>query len=641
MKVALLITTFNRGNYLKDCLWSLERADLSRIDEILFVDDKSTDKEAILLLQDWDLNKPEYNINVVWSQENCGIKKSLLYGYEDLFQRNDIVINLDSDAIVRPDFVERLLDCYEINKGSIITGFNCDTKNANGTERHMLLHETETYNVRKSVGGINLLADKKAYEHFIKPSLNEQGNWDANTFIKAGFACAVKPSVIQHIGFDSSMNHNEAPDVADDFYYWDLPTVTLIGVDSQKERLQRSIDICTKWIRFGEVKLLHEPLNSKEAYSKFCIEDLYKHVKTEYMLICQHDGYVNNWQAWDNDWLQYDYIGAPWHYNDGMAVGNGGFSLRSRRLMEIVATDKNIQIQHPEDHHICRTYRPYLEKTYGIKFSPIEVAEKFSFEGYLQPTKTLKEQFGVHGANPRKVAAQPIKTQRLIFNQYLSLGDILFLIPMARELMNEGNSVLWPIDPLYLSIQKHFKDINFVDKTKYDFPYNNPNVVETQSGKLLPYRFASEKLGLTLKDCMKSKYLLFGHNYLIWRNLTWERDFKNESELIELLELPAKFNLVNRTFGHEAKHTITPIINNDLPCVEMRNIPGFTLIDWLGVVELAHELHISNSSLNYLLELMPLKCDVHIYKRGIWGEQQFEYSRYLFTNERFIYHETP
>ena len=70
----------------------------------------------------------------------------------------------------------------------------------------------------------------------------------------------------------------------------------------------------------------------------------------------------------------------------------------------------------------------------------------------------------------------------------------------------------------------------------------------------------------------------------------------------------------------------------------MRPIEGFTLIDWLAVVEKASEIHMANSSLNYLIELMQLNIQVHLYKRGIWGEREFEYSDYLFTNKCFIFH---
>jgi hypothetical protein len=112
-------------------------------------------------------------------------------------------------------------------------------------------------------------------------------------------------------------------------------------------------------------------------YNEFGVKELYKYIETSHVLLIQHDGYVLDGSRWSDEFLQYDYIGAPWTYKDGRNVGNGGFSLRSRRLHEILASDKSIDICSPEDEIIGRLYRPYLEKNYGVKFAPEYLAHKF------------------------------------------------------------------------------------------------------------------------------------------------------------------------------------------------------------------------------------------------------------------------
>jgi hypothetical protein len=177
-----------------------------------------------------------------------------------------------------------------------------------------------------------------------------------------------------------------------------LPDVTLVGIDNRPGRLTDPLEQCTKAIEFGCVRLVTDvPIRTDKDYSRWVCTELYKHVPTSHLLIFQWDGYVKNAKAWTDEWLQYDYIGAPWWHTDGMNVGNGGFSLRSRRLMEIVATDPAIADYHPEDVQICRHYRPYLEREHGIRFAPEDVARRFSIEGYKQPNRTHTTEFGFHG----------------------------------------------------------------------------------------------------------------------------------------------------------------------------------------------------------------------------------------------------
>jgi hypothetical protein len=641
MKVGLLICCKDRPKELAECLRSVQDADLSQINELMIVDDGSTDFKTKSLIQ--SLNFKDSHKNLVQKPVSKGIKNSLLLGYEYLFQNNDIVINLDGDAVVKPDFVSRLVESYL--PGTLLTGFHCTTKNENGTDRHKIIDDSgfkkignnkHGFLLKQSVGGINFCIDKLTYIHFMKRALNMPGNFDHNACILAGGAYCLKQSVIQHIGFSSSMGHTELPDTAEDFHLLELPGVTLIGVDSNPQRLELAKLKCTSMIKFGDVVTLHPPITSKEQYSEFCIREMAQHIHTSHALIFQHDGFVNNWRAWDNDWLQYDYIGAPWWYQDGMNVGNGGFCLRSKRLMDILATDPNITQLHPEDHHICRTYRPYLESKYGIKFAPYEVAERFSFEGYMRHGEVVTDQFGVHGNYTER---KPIKQNKYVFNQFLSLGDILFLVPMYRALVREGNSVLWPIDSQYFDIAKHFPDVNFVRKDEYPkLPYDSRSVIGTEYGAMLPYRYASENMSRSLKDCMRSKYELFGHDYRMWRELNWKRDKVSELALIKHLNLPSKFTLVNRTFGHEAKLFVTPDLKYDIPVIEMTNISGYTLIDWTGVIELASEVHVANSSIMYLLELSDIKVPIHVYRRGIWGEAGYEYTEYLWESNKFIFH---
>ncbi|MDZ4720191.1 MAG: DUF5672 family protein [Roseiflexaceae bacterium] len=197
----------------------------------------------------------------------------------------------------------------------------------------------------------------------------------------------------------------------------ELPHITLIGIDCvDVEWLLHAAEICQREIRFGDVRILtsipHDhpsiipiaPITSRDAYSSFMIKQINTYVETPFALVIQYDGFILNPDAWRDEYLEYDYIGAPWNEEEGLIVGNGGFSLRSKRLMEILQQDKTIldpgdldPSDAPEDWYICVMIRDYLEQQ-GIRIAPVELAAQFSIEGggeYFGVTWT--NQFGFHG----------------------------------------------------------------------------------------------------------------------------------------------------------------------------------------------------------------------------------------------------
>jgi len=406
---ALIITCFNRSEELRQTLNSLHEADLSDV-LLILINDASTDEDTNKQFEDF--NVTGIPILKHLNTKNQGIKLNLKYGYEKAFEMCEFAINLDSDTLVKKDFVKKLLNLKRQFPENIITGFNCETKSLNGAERHPVIERGKGWIKKRSVGGVNMLMNKKEYEKWMLPTLSVVGNWDANTCInslKDGKPIiATSPSVVQHIGFKSSMGHTgvEPPDVADDFdEKINLLNVTLIGVDSiHPDLLKKAADISQRNINFGAVKLITDKnIRSKEEYCKFVIKELYRYVETSHLLLIQHDGYVLNYKAWDNEFLKYDYIGATWWFKDNMNVGNGGFSLRSKVLMEIVAQDPLIANYFPEDEQICRLHRKRLEKELEIKFAPEEVANRFSIEAWGNSAhhggKKYNGAFGFHGYN--------------------------------------------------------------------------------------------------------------------------------------------------------------------------------------------------------------------------------------------------
>lgn len=189
----------------------------------------------------------------------------------------------------------------------------------------------------------------------------------------------------------------------------DLPTVDLIVTEGRvTSRVLPALYRTCRYIRFRRVLLFSPEFSSDakryvteyhartwdyEAWNRFMIKELVEFVPDGHALNIHTDGFVLNWHGWSADFLAYDYIGAPWWYKDGINVGNGGFSLRSKKYL--VETSKfNWPRYAPEDHLAIRENGSELVKR-GIKFAPDSVASRFAVEG-RHTQKFWDGQFGFH-----------------------------------------------------------------------------------------------------------------------------------------------------------------------------------------------------------------------------------------------------
>lgn len=189
-----------------------------------------------------------------------------------------------------------------------------------------------------------------------------------------------------------------------------LPEVTLCAVTSVNVGATVSaLRQCLEQIDFAECRLFTDqppadldppiqpvridPLSSARDYSQFVLQTLSGLMASSHVLLVQWDGFVLDARQWDPAFLDHDYIGAPWpQFRDGHDVGNGGFSLRSRKLLEACA-DPRFQLGHPEDVAICRVNRTFLEQEHGIRFADRALAARFAFEREKPNGST----FGFHG----------------------------------------------------------------------------------------------------------------------------------------------------------------------------------------------------------------------------------------------------
>lgn len=147
-----------------------------------------------------------------------------------------------------------------------------------------------------------------------------------------------------------------------------------------------------------------------------CIVNLHRYFDTDSVLVIQNDGFPlrGGIKAFEG---RYDYIGAPFVRDTALnrimglwprfAVGNGGFSLRTKRICEMASFYWSKRWYHhmPRDWRFVRedafygVLLPWLETSYRrtIRFAPVDVALRFSYDD-LYGACPAELPFGFHGS---------------------------------------------------------------------------------------------------------------------------------------------------------------------------------------------------------------------------------------------------
>lgn len=217
-----------------------------------------------------------------------------------------------------------------------------------------------------------------------------------------------------------------------------LTNVDLISINCvDPYQSAAAINYCQKFFEFGKsILVTHQDIDvydielhliDKLDWNQYNdhVLNLIDHTDNDYVMLIQDDGHPINSELWDDEYLEYDYIGAPWPHEESWInlqlqeqqpyirenfpknrIGNGGFCIRSKKFLEFSSQYKSCNGL-GEDTFLCtRKYNEAIE--YGIKFAPFELAAKFSYENpcieFGTPWNSQimfdkSKHFGWHGAN--------------------------------------------------------------------------------------------------------------------------------------------------------------------------------------------------------------------------------------------------
>lgn len=239
-------------------------------------------------------------------------------------------------------------------------------------------------------------------------------------------------------------------------------------------------------------------------YSLFMVYSLAQFIETSHVLIVQDDGWVLNGNNWQDVFFNYDYIGSPlpifvdpnghtyrdefWYVHNGnppegmIGHQNGGFSLRSKKLLEAarkyqlgfdVRPPEYIQTlpfefkwtetthQHYEDIYFLEKHQKLA--TLGFKFAPRKLAAEFGFQKLeiqiLEKTDVMQI-LGCHFSSSFKITG--LNQVSVLYHEFRSLeemldnGRICILIFQGMEVFVPPE-LSFDGEPLYLALKNEFK----------------------------------------------------------------------------------------------------------------------------------------------------------------------------------------
>ena len=205
-------------------------------------------------------------------------------------------------------------------------------------------------------------------------------------------------------------------------------TFTICGISNYKKRetidsIQHSIKkfpFFDKKIFFtdedgivDDITLKKIDIKNVKDYNRILVNEFSDLIDTDFVLIVHYDSIIVNPQYWDDEYLDYDYIGAPWpngvpdpfkytqKYIDKNIQwqGNGGFCLRSKKFLEV---SKKARFELPNIHELSEDVyfsvyaRDFFEEN-GCRYAPAQLARKFSYENKFDETHEPEYCFGIHG----------------------------------------------------------------------------------------------------------------------------------------------------------------------------------------------------------------------------------------------------
>lgn len=259
--------------------------------------------------------------------------------------------------------------------------------------------------------------------------------------------------------------------------------VTVIFIDEGHEDELEKIIYMYNSIGITNIKIINsktvdmKPITCLDDYDTFAVKELYKYVDTEFCLISQWDGFILNYNKIKREFFRYDYVGAPFYLTSGDDLGNGGFSLRSKKFLDITAEMfKDCEVDEQED----AFYQKHIDKIKkaGLTFAPFHTKDAFSIE-----QQQYSGQFGFHGYMTKGLPPVARQFYKNKFHHSGDLGDIIFSLPTMRAL---GGGILVVTNNIEYFIKRENFEAEILKQLR-NFLRKQDYIVEVYLDHRIPY----------------------------------------------------------------------------------------------------------------------------------------------------------
>jgi hypothetical protein len=201
--------------------------------------------------------------------------------------------------------------------------------------------------------------------------------------------------------------------------------------------------------------------------------------------------------------------------------------------------------------------------------------------------------------------------KKITINQFHSIGDIIFIEPIIRTLIQCGYQVSLPIRDHLMWMAPYFE---FYKRNVFRQMSNDPDFVDHHFCKpdYMPLRFANQILrGLDLNDhsdlenMMLDKYRLAEKQNILagksdWHDIQIKFNYEKGDQLFAKI-----YNGVDYVFVNEMSQAGNISIDTgNENTIKMQQIDGFTLFDWFILMLEAKEIHTVSTSILFVLQAL-------------------------------------